>query len=152
MPTAMLVRVCDADFFRASQLIFNTAKTLDSFAMATLAPFYENVQAHYDLSNDFFRLFLGPTMMYTSAYFERDDMTQDEAQEAKIRLAFSKCDLRPGQRLLDIGCGWGTTIIRAVENHGVQGIGITLSGEQATYANEQARHLNGKAEFRLQGW
>ncbi len=120
--------------------------------MATLTPFYENVQAHYDLSNEFFRLFLGPTMMYTSAYFERDDMSQDEAQEAKIRLALGKCDLRPGQRLLDIGCGWGTTIIRAVENHGVQGIGITLSGEQAELANERARHLQGKAEFRLQGW
>ena len=120
--------------------------------MTTLSPPYENVQAHYDLSNEFFRLFLGPTMMYTCAYFERDDMTQDEAQEAKIRLALDKCELEPGQRLLDIGCGWGTTLIRAVENYGVRGIGITLSREQAAYASQHSEHLAGRAEFRVQGW
>jgi cyclopropane-fatty-acyl-phospholipid synthase len=117
-----------------------------------LAPPYQQVQAHYDLSNDFFRLFLGPTMMYTCAYFEREEMTHDEAQEAKIKLALGKCDLRPGQRLLDVGCGWGTTIIRAVENYGVRGVGLTLSREQVNYAEEHARHLEGRAEFRLQGW
>jgi cyclopropane-fatty-acyl-phospholipid synthase len=117
-----------------------------------LSPPYQDVQAHYDLSNDFYRLFLGPTMMYTCAYFEREDMTHEEAQEAKIKLALDKCDLQPGQRLLDIGCGWGLTIARAVENYGVRGIGITLSGEQARYAQEHARHLGDRAEFRMQGW
>jgi len=120
--------------------------------MTTLAPPYQQVQAHYDLSNDFFRLFLGPTMMYTCAYFERDDMTLEEAQVAKIKLALDKCDLAPGQRLLDIGCGWGVTIIHAVEDYGVRGVGVTLSGEQLEYAEAHSRHLAGQAEFRLQGW
>jgi cyclopropane-fatty-acyl-phospholipid synthase len=119
---------------------------------AKLAPPYQDVQAHYDLSNDFFRLFLGPTMMYTCAYFERDDATLEEAQEAKIKLALSKCDLRPGQRLLDIGCGWGLATIRAVEDYGVQGVGITLSREQAHYARERSQHLGDRLDFRLQGW
>src|SRR3954451_8038139 len=100
-------------------------------ATAQLTPFYRDVQHHYDLSNDFYRLFLGPTMLYTCAFYERDDMTLEEAQTAKNDLALGKCDLKPGQRLLDIGCGWGATTIQAVEKFGVRGTGITLSGEQA---------------------
>jgi cyclopropane-fatty-acyl-phospholipid synthase len=121
-------------------------------AATNLAPPYQDVQAHYDLSNDFFRLFLGPTMMYTCAYFERDDSTLEEAQEAKIKLALSKCDLKPGQRLLDIGCGWGLATIRAVEQNGVHGVGITLSREQAQFAKERSRDLGDRVDFRLQGW
>jgi len=117
-----------------------------------LTPPYEQVQSHYDLSNDFFELFLDPTMLYTCAYFERDDMTLEEAQLAKLRLAFEKCDLRPGLRLLDIGCGWGTATIRAIEDYDVRGTGITLSVEQVKWAKEKAAHLADRAEFRLQGW
>jgi len=119
---------------------------------ATLPPPYRQIQAHYDLSNDFYRLFLGPTMVYSCAYFEREDMTLDEAQEAKIRLSLGKCELQPGQRLLDVGCGWGSTIFRAVENYGVSGVGITLSAAQHQYAVERSVALIGRAEFRLQGW
>src|SRR5207249_4391114 len=125
---------------------------------AQLAPPYKDVQAHYDLSNDFYRLFLGPTMLYTCAYYERDCLTLEEAQIAKNDLALGKCDLQPGQRLLDIGCGWGATIIQAVEKYGVRGVGITLSGEQVKWAREEARHLgaaqhlDNSAEFRMQGW
>jgi cyclopropane-fatty-acyl-phospholipid synthase len=118
----------------------------------TLSPPYREIQAHYDLSNDFYRLFLGPTMVYSCAYFERDEMTLDEAQEAKIRLSLGKCELQPGMRLLDIGCGWGSTILRAVENYGVKGVGITLSPAQLEYDKQRAKHLDGQAEFRLQGW
>src|SRR6266481_4764843 len=117
-----------------------------------LSPPYENVQAHYDLSNEFYKLFLTPTMMYTSAYYEREDMTHEEAQEAKIKLALDKCDLQPGQRLLDVGCGWGLTAIRAVENYGVRGIGITLSRDQVEHARAWSQHLGERVEFRLQGW
>ncbi len=122
--------------------------------MPTLKPPYEDVQAHYDLSNDFFALFLGPTMMYTCAYFERDDMTLEEAQNAKIDLAISKIDLQPGQRLLDVGCGWGSFLIRAVETRHATGVGITLSREQFEFASQQAitSGLCEIAEFRLQGW
>jgi cyclopropane-fatty-acyl-phospholipid synthase len=126
-------------------------------AAAQLAPPYQDVQAHYDLSNDFYRLFLGPTMLYTCAYYERDDMTLEEAQIAKCDLALGKCDLQPGQRLLDIGCGWGAATIHAVEKYGVRGTGLTLSGEQVKWAEHDARHLDARnlgdrVEFRMQGW
>ncbi|AMC52603.1 cyclopropane mycolic acid synthase CmaA [Mycobacterium tuberculosis variant bovis BCG] len=81
-----------------------------------LKPHFANVQAHYDLSDDFFRLFLDPTQTYSCAYFERDDMTLQEAQIAKIDLALGKLGLQPGMTLLDVGCGWGATMMRAVEN------------------------------------
>ena len=68
------------------------------------------MQAHYDLSDDFFRLFLDPTQTYSCAYFERDDMTLEEAQIAKIDLSLGKLGLQPGMTLLDIGCGWGATM------------------------------------------
>ena len=73
----------------------------------SLRPRFEDVQAHYDLSDDFFTLFLDPTRTYTCAYFERDDMTLQEAQIAKIDLALGKLGLQPGMTLLDVGCGWG---------------------------------------------
>ncbi len=80
-----------------------------------LKPHFEDVQAHYDLSDDFFALFLDPTRTYSCAYFERDDMTLEEAQIAKIDLALGKLGLQPGMTLLDIGCGWGATMRRAIE-------------------------------------
>ena len=73
----------------------------------SLMPHFSDVQAHYDLSDEFFRLFLDPTQTYSCAYFVRDDMTLQETQLAKIDLALSKLGLIPGMKLLDIGCGWG---------------------------------------------
>ncbi|MCE9592166.1 MAG: class I SAM-dependent methyltransferase [Planctomycetes bacterium] len=123
--------------------------------MAELEPFYENVQAHYDLSNEFFATFLDPSMTYSCAYFEREGMTLAEAQLAKIELSLGKCDLRRGMRLLDIGCGWGATLRRAAERYGVQGIGLTLSKNQLALAQEKLRVLpptGGGVDLRLQGW
>lgn len=120
--------------------------------MTRLAPFYKEVQAHYDLSNEFFQLFLDPSMTYSCAYFSQPGMTLAEAQTAKIDLALGKCDLQPGQRLLDVGCGWGATIQRAVEKYGVSVVGLTLSRAQAELARERLRHLGDKVEVRLQGW
>ena len=91
-----------------------------------LKPFYENVQAHYDLSDDFFALCLDPSRTYSCAYFREEDMTLEQAQMAKVDLSLSKCDLQPGQKILDIGCGWGTTAIAAAEKYSVDAIGITL--------------------------
>ena len=78
--------------------------------MAELKPYYEESQATYDISDDFFGLFLDPNMVYTCAYFERDDMTLEEAQLAKLDLALDKLHLEPGMTLLDVGCGWGGAV------------------------------------------
>ena len=74
------------------------------------------MQAHYDLSDEFFRLFLDPTQTYSCAYFERDDMTLEEAQIAKIDLSLGKLDCKPGMTLLDVGCGWGATMCAPSRN------------------------------------
>jgi cyclopropane-fatty-acyl-phospholipid synthase len=119
-----------------------------------LEPSYELLQSIYDISNEFFELFLGPTMGYTCAYFERDDMTLDEAQNAKFDLALGKLNLRPGMTLLDIGCGWGGGMQRAIENYDVNVIGLTLSGRQREYAEAKLAWIPTKrnVEVRLQGW
>ena len=78
--------------------------------MPKLTPRFEDVQSHYDLSDEFYRLWLDPTQTYSCAYFERDDMTLEEAQIAKIDLSLEKLGLQPGMTLLDIGCGWGATM------------------------------------------
>jgi cyclopropane mycolic acid synthase MmaA2 len=101
-----------------------------------LTPHFADVQAHYDLSDDFFRLFLDPTQTYSCAYFERDDMTLEEAQIAKIDVALGKLGLRPGMTLLDVGCGWGATMRRAIEKYDVNVIGLTLSKNQATHVQK----------------
>src|SRR3954452_19995924 len=98
-----------------------------------LKPHFDDVQAHYDLSDDFFALFLDPSRTYSCAYFERDDMTLEEAQLAKVDLALGKLDLQPGMTLLDIGCGWGSVMKRAIERYDVNVIGLTLSRNQCTY-------------------
>jgi cyclopropane-fatty-acyl-phospholipid synthase len=101
-----------------------------------LTPHFADVQAHYDLSDDFFRLFLDPTQTYSCAYFERNEMTLEEAQIAKIDLALGKLRLQPGMTLLDVGCGWGATMRRAIEKYDVNVVGLTLSKNQATHAQK----------------
>ena len=120
--------------------------------MSKLKPFYENVQAHYDLSDEFFALFLDPTRMYSCAYFKEDTLSLEEAQIAKVDLSLGKCDLKAGQTLLDIGCGWGTVALRAAENYGVNSIGLTLSENQCKYASARAAASGNNVEIRLQGW
>ena len=119
-----------------------------------LKPHFENVQAHYDLSDDFFRLFLDPTQTYSCAYFERDDMTLEEAQIAKIDLALGKLGLEPGMTLLDVGCGWGATMRRAIERYDVNVVGLTLSKNQATHVQKTFDELDSPRTKRvlLQGW
>ncbi|MGB3473233.1 MAG: cyclopropane mycolic acid synthase family methyltransferase [Mycobacterium sp.] len=119
-----------------------------------LTPHFKDVQAHYDLSDDFFQLFLDPTQTYSCAYFERDDMTLEQAQIAKIDLALGKLGLQPGMTLLDIGCGWGATMRRAVEAHDVNVIGLTLSKNQAVYAETMLADMDSPRTKRvlLEGW
>jgi cyclopropane-fatty-acyl-phospholipid synthase len=99
------------------------------------------VQFHYDLSNAFYALFLGPTMAYTCAYWERPETTLDEAQTAKFEMICRKLRLKPGERLLDIGCGWGGLICHAAEHYGVKAHGVTLAQEQYDYARERIAAL-----------
>ncbi|OCB54167.1 SAM-dependent methyltransferase [Mycobacterium vulneris] len=101
-----------------------------------LKPHFDDVQAHYDLSDDFFAVFLDPSRTYSCAYFERDDMSLEEAQTAKIDLALGKLGLQPGMTLLDVGCGWGATAMRALEQYDVNVVGLTLSRNQATYVQQ----------------
>jgi cyclopropane-fatty-acyl-phospholipid synthase len=101
-----------------------------------MRPAYEDIQAHYDISNDFFGLFQDPTRTYSCAYFQRDDMTLEEAQIAKIDLALDKLGLQPGMTLLDVGCGWGSVMKRAVEKHDVNVVGLTLSKNQRSFAQQ----------------
>ncbi|MBV8293865.1 MAG: class I SAM-dependent methyltransferase, partial [Mycobacterium sp.] len=107
-----------------------------------LRPHFEDVQAHYDLSDDFFRLFLDPSQTYSCAYFERDDMTLEEAQQAKVDLALGKLGLQPGMTLLDVGCGWGSTMRRAIEKYDVNVIGLTLSKNQAGHVQKMFDELD----------
>jgi cyclopropane-fatty-acyl-phospholipid synthase len=123
--------------------------------MAKLSPFYKDVQAHYDLSDEFFELFLDPTKTYSCAYFRDEQMSLEEAQIAKIDLSLGKCKLSPGQLLLDIGCGWGTTAIRAAQLNQVNAIGLTLSQNQHVAASRRVAEMpvvKDRVEFRLLGW
>jgi cyclopropane-fatty-acyl-phospholipid synthase len=97
------------------------------------------VSFHYDVSNEFYRLWLDHEMTYSCAYFERPDTPLDTAQIAKYRMLCHKLRLRPGQRLLDIGCGWGGFARHAARTCGVEVLGVTLSGKQAALAVQRAR-------------
>jgi cyclopropane-fatty-acyl-phospholipid synthase len=121
---------------------------------ADLQPHFDDVQSHYDLSDDFYRLFLDPTQTYSCAYFERDDMTLEEAQRAKIDLALGKLGLEPGMTLLDIGCGWGGTLLRALEKYDVNVIGLTLSRNQQAHVQKVLdEHDSPRSKtVLLQGW
>ena len=95
------------------------------------------IQYHYDVGNDFYRLWLDERMVYSCAYFERSGGTLDDAQEAKLDLVCRKLRLREGQRFLDVGCGWGALIMHAARHYGVHAVGITLSEQQRSLASER---------------
>lgn len=114
----------------------------------------EVIQYHYDVSNDFYRLVLGPTMVYSCAYFSSPDDTLEEAQTRKLDVICRKLDLRPGERLLDIGCGWGSLIMHAAANYGVEAVGVTLSEAQAAMARERIAEagLGDHCDVRIQDY
>jgi cyclopropane-fatty-acyl-phospholipid synthase len=115
----------------------------------------KNIHAHYDLGNPFYRLWLDETMNYSSALFEGElARPTADAQAAKMRRALRECRLQPGQRLLEIGCGWGAVAETAAREFGARVTGLTLSDEQLAYANARlARQgLAAQADLRLQDW
>jgi cyclopropane-fatty-acyl-phospholipid synthase len=114
------------------------------------------VSQHYDVGNDFYRIVLGESMVYSCAYWTSDDPGYGlaDAQRDKLDLICRKLDLKPGQRLLDVGCGWGSLAIHAAREYGVQVLGITLSTEQADFARKQVAEagLTEQVEIRVQDY
>jgi cyclopropane-fatty-acyl-phospholipid synthase len=102
------------------------------------------VSHHYDVGNEFYELVLGPSMVYSCAYFEQAPSASyslADAQHAKLELVARKLGLVPGMRLLDVGCGWGSFVVHAAREYGVRAVGVTLSDEQAAYAQDRAASL-----------
>ncbi len=99
----------------------------------------EAIHHHYDVSNAFYQYVLGPSMAYTCACYPEDDATLEQAQEHKFDLVARKLALAPGMRLLDVGCGWGSMVIHAAKHYGVQALGVTLSAEQAAFAQQRIK-------------
>ena len=112
------------------------------------------VRYHYDVSNAFYAAWLDPGMVYSCAYFERGDEDLATAQTRKIDHILKKIDLRPGQTLLDVGCGWGALVLRAAGRFGARCVGVTLSENQATLARERVERagLQDRIEIRLQDY
>ncbi len=125
---------------RFKAILFNLQQKSRAFQVA---------EEHYDLGNDIYEVMLDPRMVYTCGYWrEANDLAT--AQENKLELVCRKLNLRPGMRVLDIGCGWGSFAQYAIEKHGVQVVGVTVSKEQAALAEERCKGLS--AEIRLQDY
>ena len=112
------------------------------------------ISHHYDVGNDFYRLVLGPSLVYSCAVWADEDTGLDAAQEAKLDLVCRKLGLRPGMRLLDVGCGWGSLALHAAQRYGVDVMGITLSTEQAALAAKRVAEagLTERVEIRVQDY
>ncbi len=114
----------------------------------------KQIQFHYDVSDDFYALWLDPRRVYSCAYYRQPEMTLAQAQEAKLEHICRKLALKPGERFLDIGAGWGGLLLWAAEHHGVRATGITLSKNQHVHVNRliDERGLRGRVEMRLQDY
>jgi cyclopropane-fatty-acyl-phospholipid synthase len=112
------------------------------------------ISHHYDVSNDFYRLVLGPTMTYSCGVWRSPDIGLDAAQDAKHELVSQKLGLEPGMRLLDVGCGWGGMVLHAAARHGVRAVGVTISERQADLATKRAADvgLADLVEIRVQDY
>ncbi|NBQ75833.1 MAG: class I SAM-dependent methyltransferase, partial [Acetobacteraceae bacterium] len=114
----------------------------------------DNVHYHYDVSNDFYALFLDPEMVYTCAYFRDWQNDIATAQQDKLHMICRKLRLQPGEHLLDIGCGWGALVCHAAQHYGVHATGVTLSTEQAELARAKIKRLGleGRVDIQLQDY
>lgn len=112
------------------------------------------ISHHYDVSNDFYRIILGPSMTYSCAVFTDDATTLEQAQANKYELVARKLGLHEGMRLLDVGCGWGGMVLHAAQRHGVQAVGVTVSDRQVDLASKRVADagLVGQAEIRNQDY
>ncbi len=112
------------------------------------------ISHHYDVSNRFYEWLLGPTMAYTCAVYPHPEASLEDAQTEKVDLVCRKLGLRAGQRLLDVGCGWGTMVLHAAEHYGASVLGVTLSRQQAEWGQRrlEQRGVAGAAEIRFQDY
>ncbi len=130
------------------RLIYHSLKAR-LFNRQTVKRAWQVGERHYDLGNDFYAAMLDPRMTYTCGYW-KDASDLATAQEAKLDLICRKLELKPGMKVLDIGCGWGSFMGFAAENYGVECVGVTISKQQAALGSEKYRHL--PVEFRLQDY
>ena len=152
-----LLKLGNSDAYRSLHLsVIEKAKVAWNFIMSrgTLANAKKNVIRHYDISNDFYKLWLDETLTYSCAYFQNETDTLQAAQLGKYEHICKKLRLKPGERLVDIGCGWGQMMIYAAKNYGVECVGCTLSKEQYEYATEAVikEGLQGKIEILLKDY
>jgi cyclopropane fatty-acyl-phospholipid synthase-like methyltransferase len=119
------------------QMKFLVGGFIPSVLVHTQAADRKTVTGHYDRGNDFFHAFLGDIMIYTSAFFESPADTLEDAQRRKLEVVAQKIQLKPGERLLDIGCGWGTLVAHMAEKHGADATGVTLAARQAELGTER---------------
>lgn len=126
----------------------------DSTGTKDMTPHFEDIQAHYDLSDDFFGVFQDPTRKYSCGFFTGPNCTLSEAQIANVDQHLDRLDLKPGMTLLEVGCGWGLTLQRAMEKYDVNVIGLTLSKNQKAYCDRLLAKLDTERTYdvRLEGW
>jgi len=126
----------------------------DNTGIKDMTPHFEDIQAHYDLSDDFFGVFQDPTRKYSCAYFTGPSVTLSEAQIANVDQHLERLELEPGMTLLEVGCGWGLTLQRAMEKYDVNVIGLTLSRNQKAYCEQLLGQIGSDRTFdvRLEGW
>ncbi|MEO0545538.1 MAG: cyclopropane-fatty-acyl-phospholipid synthase family protein [Pseudomonadota bacterium] len=147
---------------RLSLAAYPLQKALRSLSMLTrrkqqsnrVGQAQQNVAHHYDLGNEFYKLFLDKNMLYSCAYFHNDNQSLEQAQRNKLRLIAAKLNLKPGLKVLDIGCGWGDMALYLASMADVKVVGVTLSTEQQKLATERAAEmgLSDRVEFRLQDY
>jgi cyclopropane-fatty-acyl-phospholipid synthase len=116
----------------------------------TLKGSRKNIRHHYNVGNEFYRRFLGPTMGYTCAYYATPDDSLDQAQTNKFDLVCRKLRLQKGEHMADLGCGWGGLLIHAAQNYGVTGVGVTLSESQHEYGVQKIKELGLQDQIEIQ--
>jgi len=149
--------VINLGFELAKNTVTESRKSLTNFSKYFIHTKQEDLKAiqfHYDLSNEFYRLWLDRNMVYSCAYFENGDEDLDTAQLKKIDHILTKIKVRPGDTLLDIGCGWGALVLRAAQKFGAKCVGITLSEKQLELATQRVKDagLEDRIEIRLQDY